>query len=243
MKNDIVTFTPPPGWKMAEDISSRFPKVKVMVVGQTESGYPPNINLSMESYNGTLKDYLKKVKEYEESQGNEWKDLGSIKAEAGSGSLSQFDTKTKWGNTRYMRLIFIKNGTIYLLTASALANEFSKYYKDFFASMRSLRIIKNPYELIPAAKQREELKKSIDTLIGQWNEALKEQKNAPSLEDKQAVFESDTFQKDYWMPFLQTIETKYTALGSDWKLLLIDTVKEEMFFENTNQTINKKTEE
>lgn len=136
----MISFTPPSGWHLAE--SNLLPAhVRAMVVGNGPSTFPPSMNLSWEPYKGTLKQYLKIIKNMNEAQGYEWKDLGTIKTEAGNGSLSQVDTKTQWGDVRLMHVILLKEGNIYILTASALKNEFSLFYKDFFTSMRSLKII------------------------------------------------------------------------------------------------------
>lgn len=140
-----VIFTPPQGWYLA-DPKALPPSVKVMVVGKGTSEYPPSLNLSTEKFSGTLKHYLKIVKALNESKGDEWKDLGTIRTEAGDASLSQVDTKSKWGTERLMHVILEKNGTIYILTAAALKNEFPKYYKEFFNSMRSLQINRDAIE-------------------------------------------------------------------------------------------------
>jgi hypothetical protein len=141
-----LLFTPPKGWKIA-DPKQLPPSVKVMVVGKGESEYPPSLNLAIENnFQGTLKDYLKIVKEINDRSGAEWKDLGTIQTEAGEASLSQVDSKTKWGPERLMHVILIKDGTVYILSAAALKEEFPRYYKDFFASMRSLRFNKEAPE-------------------------------------------------------------------------------------------------
>lgn len=79
------------------------------------------------------------MKDINTNRGDDWKDLGTIRTEAGDASLSQVDTKSKWGIERLMHVILEKNGTIYILTAAALKNDFPKFYKEFFNSMRSLR--------------------------------------------------------------------------------------------------------
>lgn len=133
-----VLFTPPKGWRAADPAD--LPKsVKAMVVGKGACEYPPSINLGTENYKGTLKQYLKRIKEINDSRGTAWKDLGTIRTEAGDASLSQADAKTGWGEVRMMHAILKKGDTIYILTASSLKDEFSKFYKDFFAALKSLR--------------------------------------------------------------------------------------------------------
>lgn len=133
-----VVFTPPEGWRLAE--SATLPKsVKVMVVGEGSREYPPSMNLGTEPFQGTLKQYLKIVKEINESQKSDWKDLGMIKTDAGDASLSQVDIRSEWGPVRMMHVILIKDGTVYILTAAALRDEFSDYYKEFFKALKSLK--------------------------------------------------------------------------------------------------------
>lgn len=134
-----VYFTPPEGWRQAE-AKSLSPNVKIMVVGKGKADFPPSINLAVEPFKGTLKDYLKIVKSINTSKGGDWKDLGKIRTDAGEGSLSQLDTKMQWGDVRMLHTIVSKNNTIYIMTASALRDEFPAYYKQFFDAMRSLHV-------------------------------------------------------------------------------------------------------
>jgi len=136
--DETVQFTPPEGWLMAK--GETLPtNVQVMVVGKGGKEFPPSINLSTEEFGGSVKDYLKIVKSINEAHGAEWKDLGPIITEAGEGSLSQVDTQTEWGAVKMMHVILVRDGVTYILTAAALRDEFPKFYKDFFRSLRSLR--------------------------------------------------------------------------------------------------------
>lgn len=138
-----VMFTPPPGWRLAE--KSTLPKhVLAMVVGKGAKEYPPSMNLGYDPYKGSIKDYMKLIKEINASQGCELKDLGTIQTAAGVATLSQFDEKTSWGEVRQMHAILLKDGIAYILTASALKEEFSKFYQEFFKSMQTLNFVKTP---------------------------------------------------------------------------------------------------
>lgn len=141
-----VVFSPPKGWYLA-DSNALPPHVTVMVVGKGSYEFPPSINLSTEEFEGTIKDYLRIVKEINLSQGSEWKDLGTIRTQAGEASLSQADAMTEWGPIRMMHAIISRNGIIYILTAAALKNDFPTYYKTFFESLRSLRINSDPDQM------------------------------------------------------------------------------------------------
>jgi hypothetical protein len=141
-----IVFSPPKGWHLA-DANALPPHVRVMVVGKGSHEFPPSINLSTEEFEGTLKDYLRIVKEINLSQGSEWKDLGTLRTAAGEASLSQADAFTEWGKIRMMHVILYRNGVIYILTAAALQEEFPRFYKTFFESLRSLRINQDPDEM------------------------------------------------------------------------------------------------
>lgn len=242
---NIAVFTPPTGWNQADAKSVKLPpRVKVMVVGKGPSAYPPSMNLSSEVFQGTLKQYLQIVKRMNDDKGYDWKDLGTIRTQAGNASLSQVDTKSQWGDIRLMHVILLKNGTIYILTASALKNEFSLFYQDFFKSMRSLRIANDFYDTIPNAQQRNELKAQIQKMKIQWKNNSSQMLTEKALTDpndfKEKVFHSDSFQSAAWQPFIEFINRKYVDLGSDWQAMAEKKVKDELFAlsdENTNSTV------
>jgi hypothetical protein len=228
----IVLFTPPLGWNMV-DSKSLPATVKVMVVGKGEKSFPPSINMSTEPYKGTLKQYLKIVKSMNESQGYDWKDLGSIKTEAGLGSLSQVDTKTEWGTTRLMHVILVKSNRVYILTASALKDEFSKYYKDFFAAMRSLRISKDVFEMVATPQRRSQLKAAYDNVQNQWKAALaQKQKEQPEIladQIKKITFESPDFQNNTWKPFQELVNQKFSDMGKEWQTFVLQKTESDLF--------------
>lgn len=134
-----VYFAPPPGWHYAQPENLN-PNIRALVVGKGKGSVPPSINLTIEPYKGTLKEYLKIVKEINSSKGNAWKDLGKIKTASGQGSLSQLDKKMLGEDMRMLHTIIAKNEKVYILTAAALKVEFSSFYKQFFDAMSSLQI-------------------------------------------------------------------------------------------------------
>lgn len=141
-KPSAILFTPPTGWREA-DANALPSEVKIMVVGEGEHEFPPSISLATETYSGTMKQYLKRVKEINAAKGNEWKDLGTIKSEAGVLNLSQTDSQTQWGKVRMLHVMLKKDGEVYIITAASLRDEFSKFYKDFFDAFKSLRFQNN----------------------------------------------------------------------------------------------------
>jgi hypothetical protein len=228
----IVLFTSPTDWHMA-DPNALPSHVRAMVVGNGPSHFPPSLNLSSEPYKGTLRQYLKIVKNMNSAQGYEWKDLGTIRTEAGNASLSQVDTKTQWGDTRLMHAILIKNGNVYILTASALKNEFSIFYKDFFAAMRSLRVTNDLYSMVSNPQQLTQLKTATEKLQAQWKILLEEkQKEYPSMALsglQEDTFKSGEFQNTNWIPFKEMLSQKYGQLGSEWHSLFIQKLQEQLF--------------
>lgn len=227
---EIVTFNPPLGWKAPEKLDPRYPSVKLQVVGKSSSVYPPNMSLSMQPYEGSLKNYLQMIKFKEKKNGNELKDLGSIKTEAGNGNLSQVDTKGQFGDVRFMRVILLKNSTIYIVTASALTKEFPLYYKEFFSAMQSLKIVQDPYSMISSSTSKEELKAAAETVKKNWNNLVVQYKE----EQPQSLFESENFQKNSWLPLSKILEKQYGNLGADWKSLFLHHLQEELLKSSTN---------
>lgn len=140
-----IMFTPPQGWRLVDpkDLPGT---IKAMVIGKGQGTVPPTISLGTERFQGTLKEYLKKVKSINDSHGDEWKDLGTIQTEAGPASLSQVDIKTQWGIVRAMHVILVRDGNTYILTTSSPKEEFSQFYPEFFKVMRSLRMNKGEEE-------------------------------------------------------------------------------------------------
>lgn len=74
----IVNFTPPAGWKKCAhaDLGSH---VKIMIVGNGNQEYPPSMNLVVEPFEGSLKDYLKIIKTFNEKKGTAGKILERLK--------------------------------------------------------------------------------------------------------------------------------------------------------------------
>lgn len=141
-QQESLTFVPPAGWQMV-DKSKLTPSVLAMVVGKGSTDFPPSINLAFQTEAGSLKQFLKFVKKINDADGIEWKDLGPIRTQAGEASLSQLEMKTEWGLVKEMQVIYVKDDVAYILTAAALKEEFPKFYKEFFASLRSLKVQKS----------------------------------------------------------------------------------------------------
>lgn len=209
-----VMFTPPQGWRYANP-DQLGKSVKLMVVGEGSSHFPPSINLATETFQGSLRDYLRIMKKINDVDGSVWKDLGTIKTNAGNASLSQVDLKNQWGEIREMHVVLKKKNTIYIITSAALREDFSKYYKDFFEAMRSIKINKEFDELVTSPSLREELLKKIAAL---------------KIAAQRDSFDSEDFQKNEWEPFKKFLNTKFSSLGTKW----INYVEERIKYEITH---------
>jgi len=221
----FLTFTPPEGWRTA-DQKALPPSVKFMVVGQGSHTFPPSINLGIENYKGTLKEYLNMIKEINHTHGADWKDLGTIKTGCGNASLSQVDAKTEWGEVRMMHTITLQDNEVYVLTCAALKDEFPKFYKDFFSSMRSLNFINDPIRALTTKAQKEEifalredLQKSFQTIAEKMQIDLKNSEKARDL------FESQDFQLSAWIPFKEKLQKEFSEFGENWRNELLDYVR------------------
>lgn len=207
-----VMFTPPREWRYAD--SSQLGKaVKLMVVGTGSSHFPPSINLATETYQGSLKDYLKIMKAINDKDGAVWKDLGTIKTSAGNGSLSQVDLKNQWGEVREMHVVLKKKDTIYIITTAALREDFSKYYKDFFEAMRSLKINKEFDEMVSSPSLREELLKKIAAL---------------KMAAQGSSFTSEEFQTHEWKSFQDFLDERFSMMGTKWINYVKERIKSEL---------------
>ncbi len=234
----LASFTPPAGWMSADRNKAQLPPlVKIMFVGNAKSGFPPSINLTSAPYDGTLKQYLQIVKARNQESQNDWKDLGTMKTQAGNASFSQVDSKSQWGQVRQMHLILPKHGYIYILTAAALKAEFSLYYQEFFKAMQSLKITFNPLDLISSQVQKKLLQAKISELKSNWKiqieKAVQQTPSFSSLQEiKEKVFNSDSFKNSFWMPFVQNLQTSSADLGIGWQELMQSRVKAELLNSN-----------
>lgn len=135
----VVHVALPLGWSLAS-MDTLPNSVIYAAMTKGKGAYPPSVHIVEEPFNGSLKDYLKIVKSINLRKGGEWKDLGKIKTKAGEGSLSQLEVKNQWGNVRMLHAIILKDGSIFIITASALKEEFPSYYKVFFEIMQSFTL-------------------------------------------------------------------------------------------------------
>lgn len=230
-----VTFQPPPNWRLAEP-SALPPNVKVMVVGKGNSAFPPSLNLATDHFVGTLKEYLRIVKAKNEKWGDDFRDLGVIRTDAGDASLSQVDTKTKWGTERLMHVILVKNDHVYILTAAALKEEFPKYYKDFFNSFRSLKINKDIYELLGNPAKIAGLKNAIQEVGFEWKNYKQRAERAtiltPDTGADLRLFEGADFQQKYWNAFKTYLSKDFPDMPGTWHIEVLAYARNQLLYQN-----------
>jgi len=217
----IAVFTSPKGWLVA-DKNALSPHIKIMVIGpKLQNEMPPTMNLMIEPYNDTLKSYLKSVKKINDSHGDAWKDLGTLKTKAGDASLSQVEIRSKWGGEKLMHAIIVKNGYAYVLTATAAKNEFGRFYQQFYNSLRSLQIYDNVLDTISRPSTREQLENAFKSVESTFHAYLQLRQSQNSTQDiqvlKEQVFDSADFQNQIWNPFKNMLKQDFADLGEDWQ--------------------------
>lgn len=197
-------FIPPKGWEIA-DPKMLAPSVDICFLGKSSKGLAPTINLATEVVDVSLDAYIEEVRKIHSADPNcRWRDLGKFTARIGNGRLMELETPTEFGAARMVQLVVIKENVAYILTAAALKEEFSKYYKTFDAALRSLQSSSNLVEAYPS----KELKILIDALL---------QKKESSLE-----FEA------IWKPFENKIINDFTEMGPYWQILLLSEIRTQL---------------
>ena len=138
---ELGYFNIPPTWHLIDP--AKFPeKVTMMVATKGKREISPTINLVVEPTKLPLKSYLKIATESFDAQGVEWKLLGELPTQRGTATLAQYDIPCQWGTLRYLQTVYIENEKAYILTASALREEFSEHYEPFFEALRSFNLTK-----------------------------------------------------------------------------------------------------
>ncbi len=133
-------FVPPKDWKKVD--SEHLPaSVKSGYLCKGEKGFCPSLNLAVEKVKSTQEQYIKSVRKIHElNPQNRWRNLGSFQTTEGDAILTEIDTKNKLGDVRLLQLILVKEGYAYILTASALKEEFGKHCKEFQQSFKTFQI-------------------------------------------------------------------------------------------------------
>ena len=210
-------FIPPEGWEIA-DPKTYTSHVQIAFLKRTNKGFFPSINLAIEETQATLSDYLKAVKAiHEQDRNNHWRALGKVQTAAGLAQLTEIDSTIEIGPIRLLQLILIKEGRAYVLTAAALKEEFSTYYKNFQTAFRSLTLSTDLLGNIPQLERRENLKNRYQQLLTA----------GASLENANP-FEDPVFQEAQWAPFQQSVIDNFADMGAFWQVLFLKNTQEKL---------------
>lgn len=235
--DSLCYFTPPQGWEIADPqtLSSR---VKIAFLKNIGTGFCPSMNLAVEKTSVSLSEYLKAVKAiHEQDRGNRWRQLGKVRTPAGLAQLTEIDSKTEWGPVRMLQLIFLKEEHAYVLTASALKEDFSDYYQEIQAAFRSLTFSSDLLGNIPQTERREMLRSKQHQLLQVAQETLKASPEPKNL------FKDPQFQEKHWLPFQQIVVNTFTDMGAFWQILLLRGVQEKLHSLTSDVPSNSKTQE
>lgn len=154
-------FIPPKDWEIAHP-EMLAPSVEICFLSKNSRGLAPSVNLAKERVGVSLERYVEAVRKIHATDPNSrWRDLGVYKTSLGEGRLTELETKTEVGTVRMMQLIVMKEGAAYILTTSALKEEFSKFYKVFDQTLRSLQYSSDLIESYP--QKRDELRQLVQT--------------------------------------------------------------------------------
>lgn len=214
-------FTPPPNWDFA-DPKILAPRVKIAFVGKTKHALAPSIILAVEEIKVDLPEYLKAVQTiYEKTRKTSWRSMGLLKTQAGFAPLMQIDTETKYGPLRKLQLIFIQENKAYVLTTSALKEEFSSHAKAFQKTLSSFTCTCDLY-----APLNQELKRNLEklesSLLKKWNDLLQKK---TSFEE---MFNQPELQSLYWLPLQKKIIEDCQELGAYWQMIVLRSIREEL---------------
>lgn len=221
-------FVPPKGWEIA-DPRTFSPHVQLAFLKNTGKGFCPSINLAVEETDVSLSEYLKAVKAiHEQDKGNHWRLLGKVRTPAGLAQLTEIDSTTAFGPVRLLQLILLKEGHAYVVTAAALREEFSNFYKEFQTSFRSLTITSDLFANIPQLDLRENLKQAQAKLYSAAEERLRSQENIPNL------LEDPAFREKHWTVYQKTVLSDFEEMGAYWQILVLRSAYEKLTALKTN---------
>lgn len=216
-------FMPPKEWELA-DPKQLSPRVKMGFIGSTKKELRPSVNLAVEPVNVTIGEYVAAVKKIHESDpNNRWRDLGKFSTAAGEGRLTELESKSEWGNVRLLQLIVIKNKVAYIITASALKEEFSSFYQDFQTAFRTFTITSDLMGAVQNAALQQKLQKLSETLAAQFK--------TTAGESPEQRFANSEFQKESWISFQNSIIHDFSEMGAYWQVLILQSTHEKLIKE------------
>ncbi len=217
--SETCFFIPPKGWEIANP-EILAPRVHICFVGKSSKGLAPSINLATEKVDISLESYIEEVRKIHKSDPNSrWRDLGIYKTPMGQGRLTELETPTEGGMARIVQLILIKDQIAYILTAGALKEEFSHYYRTFDQALGSLQFSSNLIESYSPSGRQPMLKQQVEEMYEKLNKKVRKSESRPAL------FLSEDFQREVWKPFENKIINDFTEMGPYWQILLLKEIQ------------------
>lgn len=181
-------FIPPKNFKAANP-KNLSKETQIAFIGKG-SFLNPSINLTKEKTSASLKEYLMAVKENYNLEKCTFRELGYIDTKAGRAYLLEIDKIAP--SLRLMQSVFLKDGTVYILTSCSAREEFVKYQKEFLDAFGSFTLTDDLLDEIKSKEDRTFLEKALLD--------LKKDKNLNSFEK---------------------LLKKYDYLGAYWKILIL----------------------
>jgi hypothetical protein len=216
-------FLPPKGWDIV-DPRTLSPRVQISFFKKKSEGFCPSINLAIENVDISQSEYLKAVKNIQESdRANRWRHLGKVHTSGGVAELTEIDTQSDWGPVRMLQLILVKHGNAYVLTAAALKKEIPQLYREFQTAFRSLQITDDLVSCIPQMERRESLKTAETHLV-----------SACQMVESQEAFSDKGFQEKHWIPFQTSILGDYQDMGAHWQFLVLKDLQTQLLSVKTS---------
>lgn len=223
---EMCSFTIPDGWQQEKSTRIVDP-TKILVKTEKDAiSLAPSINLVIEKIDMTLPEYTNLIKGlYEYVDDAEWNDLGNINTKAGQARLTMIDMEHKYGPIRIMQLSFVKDGILYLITNTALKNDFQKHYQNFFNAMRSFTIYDDIADIPQNNENRAEVALKNNQAKEIWSTIYQQVKEEnPNLTPNaiaEKVFENEQFQEQ-WKPLQQTFKESTTNIGPVWQSYILE---------------------
>lgn len=153
----ICIFQPPANWEIAH-LKKPAPEILIGFLGKGSSSvFRPSINLAVEEIDGTLKEYVKAVKEIHLGEPKvQWRDLGKFATLAGEGRLTEISKPSAFGEMKIFQAMVVKENKAYILTAALLKEDLPKWRPAILESFRSLALVSDLWVPIQdSARQKE----------------------------------------------------------------------------------------
>lgn len=134
-------FSPPEGWQLIPK-EEYPPFVELIYKGSSQKyWYPPSVNLACEEWKGTLDEYIAAISTAHNNHPLiSFREIGPYQTDLGcNGRLCFARQRTEYGPVKLIQWVTLKEQTIFVITAAARVEDFSKNYKSFIKVFNSFR--------------------------------------------------------------------------------------------------------